>query len=191
VLFVVIFVTCWLVFVGGMLFDFIETFALWRLHSWPYHFGPVAKVIEEEVECPGGLSMLADVKSTLVTFRVLKDLRCVFRRSWFPFEFRVHTSFEIKGTMSWSGGRLTIIGRYPLGAALCLLAWVDGWTVFGVFILSQGDFLGLALLAFGWIFASILWIPSRYLELKRFATIAGEVRTILEGNKDSPQLAQR
>jgi hypothetical protein len=86
--------------------------------------------------------------------------------------------------LSWSDKKLRIIGRYPLGSALLFLAWVDSWTVFGVFVLfNQGDLSGLALLAFGWIFGALLLIPSKKLELKRFKTVAEEVRTILQGSK--------
>lgn len=199
VLFVIIFLACWLIMAGSIIFSFLEGIATWRLSSWVYHLGPVAKVIEEEVECPPGLSVLAEVKSDLVTFRVTEGLRCVFRRSWqlfrsrvhtfFELKFRVHTLFEIKGTLSWSAGKLKIVGRYPLSSALGSLAWVEGWTVSGVFVWSQGHLLGLLLVGFGWLFGSILWFPSRYLELKRFTTLTAELRSLLEGNESSSRVS--
>jgi hypothetical protein len=143
--------------------------------------GALAATRTEETPCPVGLAVESIKETVRTKYRVIPGHGCFFRRRYSIFEVRWNTPLEVKGTISWSDGRLSIVGRYPLGVTLFFVGWLGGWTIGGLMFLIEKPLLGAPFLAFGWAAGGGMVLHSRILERKRFLDYANEVTDALRG----------
>ncbi len=177
---ITLFIAAWCIAVVGWAFGVIEAIGVWRLARWPFQIGPIAASLSEETPCPVGLAAESANETAQVKYRVVRRT-CLFRRRFSLFELRWNTPLEVKGTISWTNGRLSTVGRYPLGVVVFFFGWLVGWTVGGTIALTQGHLLGAPFLAFGWVVGGGMMAHSRVLERKRFLGYAAEVTSALRG----------
>jgi hypothetical protein len=177
-----LFLVAWCVAAAGVLCAVVEGIGQLLLRPWAFRIGPVAlTLVEESVPCPVGLAVASVTESARAKYRVLDGHLCLFRRKLALFEFRLNTPFEVKGSITWSNGKLTTMGRYPLGVTVFYLGWLVGWTVGGLNFTLHDPLVGLRFLLFGWLFGGGIMVYSRSLELKRFRERAAEVVLALRG----------
>jgi len=174
-----------MVFVGMSSMLFFEQIGVLALDRFTFRTGPRAFVSERAMAMPEGLMSPLGGETASVKYRVTDAGDCLFRRKYYPHVIRLNMPLELKGTVTWRDGTLTVIGRYPLGQLGFFASWMLGATVFAGFLMTETVLAGLILVVvaaslLGW----TLWL-SRAVELRRFERYVGEVIQAL-GVEDAP-----
>ncbi len=121
-----------------------------------------------------GLSFSHTFKTEIGKFKFVAADKCLGRRLYNLFDFRVNTPFPLKCRIRWQNERATIEGRMPLFPTAFFVAWLAGWSIFAVVQALRDPVGGLVAFLLGAVFAGGIVAFSIALELRRARALLGE-----------------
>jgi hypothetical protein len=157
-----------------------EWVATLALASWAYRLGPT--VLREIHPLPvprEGAEGRWETENAVA--RLVPPALCLFRFRVRLFGFTLHTPFLVKGTVRWQDSGAVVEGRIPLFPLVFLAMWLIGCTVGGAMLATESEtfWVGIGLLAIGWLFPICLALLSIPFEKDRARTAFAEVEALL------------